>query len=348
MTSPEPVPTSAPARAAPRSPGARAAGATKLKAASPRAVWGAMTVVYLVWGSTYLAIAVVVQSLPAQIMMGLRFGCAAAVMAVAIAALRGPSALRVRPRELASAGLVGVLLLGVGLGNVTLAERYVPSGVAALIVAVVPLWAILLRAFTGDRPVPLTWIGVAVGLVGVAVLVRPGGSESVGGSDTSTRTLWSLAIVGGTICWAVGSFLAPRIPTPNNPFVLSTYEMLIGGAFLVLLGLLRGERLDAAAIERSATSGWVAFLYLFLIGSVVAFTAYVWVLDHAPLSLVMTYAYVNPVVAVALGALLLHEPLTPSILVGGAIVVVGVLLVVQAERLRPPAPEDLVPEPDAH
>jgi drug/metabolite transporter (DMT)-like permease len=196
--------------------------------------------------------------------------------------------------------------------------------------------------------VALTWIGVAVGLAGVAVLVRPGGSESVGGSDTATRTLWSLAIVGGTMCWALGSFLAPRIPTPRNPFVLSTYEMLIGGAFLVLLGLLRGERLDAAAVSHSAASGWVAFGYLFLIGSVLAFTCYVWVLDHAPLSLVMTYAYVNPVVAVALGALLLHEPLTPSIVVGGAIVVVGVLLVVTAERLRPPTPADSVPEPDAH
>ena len=311
---------------------------TGARAASPAAVWSALVTVYLVWGSTYLAIAVVAQTMPPQLTMGLRFITAGVVMAAVIAVVKGPGALRVTGRELASAGLVGVLLLAIGMGNLVLAERYVPSGVAALIVAVVPLWVVLLRAGTGDRPVLLTWLGVTVGLAGTAVLVLPGSAGGVGGADSGTRTLWSLAIVVGSMAWAIGSFLAPRLPTPGNPFLLTTYEMLVGGLVLGALGLVRGERFSSESVAAISTSSLVAFGYLVVVGSLFAFTAYVWVLDHAPLSLVMTYAYVNPVVAVFLGWLVLHEPLTGGVLVGGAVVVVGVLLVVQAERLRGTVP----------
>ena len=318
-------------------PGAAEAAAAphQPQPASTAAVWGALVTVYVVWGSTYLGIAVLVQSAPPQVSMGLRFVLAALVMATALAVIKGPRVLRVTRRELASAGTIGALLLGLGMGNLTLAERYVPSGVAALIVAVVPLWAVLLRVVTGDRPAALTWLGVVVGLVGTAVLVAPGSTAGVGGASSTQTTLWSGLIVLGTMAWALGSFLAPRLPTPGNPFVLSAYEMLLGGGVLVVLGTVRGERLTSDTLAGVTPASWWAFGYLVVVGSLFAFTAYVWVLDHAPLSLVMTYAYVNPVVAVALGALVLDEPVTAGVLVGGAIVVVGVLLVVSAERLRP-------------
>ncbi len=297
--------------------------------ASTVAVWSAMWIVYVVWGSTYLAIAVAIESMPPLIALGTRFLTATAVLAGFLAVRRGPRSLVVRWRELRAAMVVGALLLGVGMGVLTLAERYVPSGVAALIVAVMPLWVVILRAVTGDRPPLVTWLGVAIGIVGIAVLVAPGAHGS--GAGATQRTIWSLAMLVGTACWAYGSFLQPRISVPRDPLVLSLYEMLTGGVILTTVGLLRGEHLQDMA-GASARSWW-GWAYLVVVGSLVAYTAYVWVVGHAPLSLVATYAYVNPVVAVLLGWWILGEPLTVGLLVGGAIVVVGVMLVVSAERL---------------
>jgi drug/metabolite transporter (DMT)-like permease len=288
-----------------------------------------MWIVYVVWGSTYLAIAVAIESMPPLIALGTRFLAAMTVLAGFLVVRRGPRSLVVPWRELRGAMVVGALLLGVGMGVLTLAERYVPSGVAALIVAIMPLWVVILRAVTGDRPPLVTWLGVAIGILGIAVLVAPGAHG--GGADSGQRTIWSLAMLVSTACWAYGSFLQPRIHVPRDPLVLSFYEMLTGGVILTTVGLLRGERLQdmAGATARS----WWGWIYLVVVGSLIAYTAYVWVVGHAPLSLVATYAYVNPVVAVLLGWWILGEPLTLGLLVGGAIVVVGVMLVVSAERL---------------
>ena len=135
----------------------------------------------------------------------------------------------------------------------------------------------------------------------------------------------------GTLCWAVGSFLQPRITTPRDPLVLTTYEMLTGGTVLALVGLLRGEDLSKFATADRAS--WAAWAYLVTAGSLFAYLAFVWLVDHAPLSLVSTYAYVNPVVAVLLGWLILREPLSSAVLLGGAIIVSGVVLVVSGERI---------------
>jgi drug/metabolite transporter (DMT)-like permease len=299
-----------------------------------------MWIVYVVWGSTYLAIAVAIESMPPLIALGTRFLAAVSVLAVFLAARRGPRALVVGWRELRGAMIVGALLLGVGMGVLTLAERYVPSGVAALIVAVMPLWVVILRAVTGDRPPLVTWLGVAIGMVGIIVLVAPGAHGS--GGDSAQRTLWSLAMLVSTACWAFGSFLQPRIAVPRDPLVLSLYEMLTGGVILTFVGLLRGERLQDMT-EATARSWW-GWAYLVVVGSLVAYTAFVWVVGHAPLSLVATYAYVNPVVAVLLGWWILGEPLTLGLLVGGAVVVVGVMLVVSAERLARRRADALVEE----
>jgi drug/metabolite transporter (DMT)-like permease len=297
--------------------------------ASSARIWSAMAIVYIVWGSTYLAIAVAIESMPPLVALGTRFLAATSILAAYVAVRRGPRALVVDRRELRGAVVVGFLLLGVGMGVLTLAERYVPSGVAALIVAVMPLWVVVIRAVTGDRPPVLTWVGVAIGLVGIAVLVDPGG-HGISRADTAHRTVWSLAMLASTFCWAYGSYLQTRVRVPRDPVVLTLYEMLTGGIVLSVVGLLRGEHVSDMA--RADARSWWAWAYLVLIGSLVAYTAFVWVVGHAPLSLVATYAYVNPVVAVLLGWWVLSEPVTVGLLVGGAVVVVGVALVVSAER----------------
>ncbi|MBC9225088.1 EamA family transporter [Aeromicrobium sp. 636] len=290
---------------------------------STGALWLALVVVYIAWGSTYLGIRVVVEDMPPLISAGARFLTAAVLMGTFLAARSGPRSLRVRPGELRGAAVVGILLLAGGNGGVVLGERTVPSGLAALLVAMVPLWLILLRFASGARPRLLTWAGVLLGFVGLGVLVLPGGGA--GGTATGI-----LLIVGASLSWSVGSFMSQQMAMPANPFVATVWEMLAAAIVLLVLGTARGERPSDSG--DASTSSWIALGYLVVFGSIVGYSAYVWLLQNAPLSLVSTYAYVNPVVAVFLGALILAEPITTAILTGGAIVVVGVALVVRAER----------------
>ncbi|MEV0153477.1 EamA family transporter [Micromonospora sp. NPDC050686] len=308
-------------RAAPASPGA----------VRPALVWTALGLVYVLWGSTYLGIRVAVETLPPLLSAGLRFAAAAVVLAVLLRLRRGPGALRVDRRQLGSAAGVGVLLLAGGNGLVVLAEsgpagKAVPSGVAALLVATVPLLVVLLRTVTGDRPRAWTLAGVTVGFVGLVLLVLPRGSDAV-------PLAGALTVVVGATCWSVGSFLSGRLRMPDDPFVATVYEMVAGSVLLVVLGAARGE-LSGFDPAQVSTRSWLALGYLTVAGSLVAFTAYVWLLHHAPISLVATYAYVNPAVAVALGALLAAEPITLPVVLGGAVIVAGVALVVSTERPR--------------
>ncbi|HEY5990064.1 MAG TPA: EamA family transporter, partial [Streptosporangiaceae bacterium] len=296
---------------------------TPASRASPLATWSALVTVYIVWGSTYLAIRVVVGLVPPLLAMGTRFVVAGTLMGAFLAVRHGPRALLPPPRRAASAGLVGVLLLTGGNGAVAVAEQTVPSGLTALLVAAVPLWFVCLRLLTSDTPRRATTAGTVVGFFGIALLALPG-------SHPAGTAVWGvLVILGGTLCWATGSFVSQRLPMPAHPFVASLYEMLTAGAVLLVAGVAAGElgQLHLAAVP---VRGWVALGYLVVFGSLVAFTAYAFLLGRAPLSLTGTYAYVNPVVAVMLGALLLGEPLTWPILIGGAIVVMGVGLVVSA------------------
>ncbi|MGI5212661.1 EamA family transporter [Plantactinospora sp. CA-290183] len=296
----------------------------------PALVWAALAVVYVVWGSTYLGIRITVETLPPLLSAAVRFVVAAAVLALILRLRRGRGALRVDRRQLSGAALVGVLLLAGGNGLVVLAEAGPPSvavssGVAALLVAIVPLLVVVLRASTGDRPRTATVAGVTTGFAGLVLLVLPIGDAG------AVPIVGALTVVVAAASWSVGSFLSGRISLPADPFVATVYEMLTGAAALAALGLARGElhRFDVTAV--SARSWW-ALGYLTLAGSLVAFTAYVWLLHHAPISLVSTYAYVNPAVAVTLGAVLLAEPVTTQVLLGGAVIVVGVALVVSTER----------------
>ncbi|MBB5110660.1 EamA family transporter [Micromonospora echinospora] len=309
-------------------------------------IWTALVLVYLLWGSTYLGIRVAVESLPPLISAAMRFAAAAVVLAVVLRVRRGPGALRVPPRRVGSAALIGVLLLAGGNGLVVLAESgpagtAVPSGVAALLVATVPLLVVLLRTVGGDRPRPWTFAGVTLGFAGLVVLVLP--REGVDGVPVAG----ALTVVAAAASWSVGSYLSGRIRMPADPFVATVYEMTAGAAVLALVGVARGELRGFSFAEVTGRS-WAALAYLMVAGSLVAFTAYVWLLAHAPISLVSTYAYVNPVVAVVLGALFVAEPITSQVLLGGAIIVVGVAVVVSTERPRrspPPAVEGTAGEP---
>ncbi|MET8753598.1 EamA family transporter [Streptomyces sp. NPDC004667] len=290
------------------------------------AVWTALGLVYVVWGSTYLGIRIVVQTMPPFLSAGVRFLTAALVLAVVVACRYGPGALRATRAQIGSAFLVGLLLVLGGNGLVVLAETSLPSGLAALLVAAVPMWLVVLRAATGDRPPARTLAGVLVGFAGLVVLTSPGLSGEV-------RLSGVLLVLAASLLWSLGSFSGARLPAPGNPFTGSVYQMLAGGTGGLLVGLLRGEQhgLDPGTFS---TASWLALGYLALIGSVVGFTAYTWLLRSAPLSLVSTYAYVNPVVAVALGALILDEALTWPIVLGGAIVVAGVVVIVSTERKK--------------
>lgn len=302
-----------------------------LKPASTGQVWAALVTVYIIWGSTYLGLKLATETMPPQLALGSRFLVAGGLLALFIALRRGAGALRVTRRELAGAALVGVMLLGIGMSALAIGQAYVPTGVAALLIAITPVFIALLRFGSGDRPSLVTWLGIGVGLAGIAVLVRPGSDVAgVAGATAEQRAFWSLMIVLGSASWAIGSFLQQRIPTPQDTAVMSTYEMLAGGTALVLVGMLRGERwpdlLDASA------RSWGGWIYLVTAGSLIGFSAFVWLIDHAPISLASTYAYVNPVVAVALGTLVLGESLTSGVLVGGAVIIAGVALVVSGER----------------
>lgn len=299
---------------------------------APRAkLWIALWIVYLVWGSTYLAIRVVVDSVPPLLAMGGRFLAAGLLLGLVLVARRGVRTLRVTRRELAGAAVVGLLLLLGGNGLVAVAEQTVPSGITALLVAATPLWLVLLRRLVRDRVALMTMAGTLVGFVGIAVLVLPGGLTTEDGSPVRVGGL--LVVVGAAASWAVGSFASSRLPMPGDAFVATTWEMLAGGAGLVLLGTATGE-LHGFRVGDVPGKAWAWLAYLVVVGSIVAFSAYVWLLSHAPISLTATYAYVNPVVAVLLGALVLGEPVTAAVLVGGAVVVAGVGLVVTSERPR--------------
>ncbi|GAA4590009.1 drug/metabolite exporter YedA [Planotetraspora phitsanulokensis] len=296
-------------------------------------VWLALGAVYVIWGSTYLGIKFATESIPPLLSGGLRFITASLILGTVLLARKGFAAFRITWREFGSAALVGLLLLTAGNGMVALAEQYISSGLAALLVASVPLWLIVLRMVVRDRPHLLTMAGVLVGFVGVAGLSLGGG--------TSAGTVGILVILLASISWSLGSFLSPRISMPKDPFMASTIEMVAGGAGLLVLGTAFGERLDLGAVTGRS---WLAVAYLVVAGSLVAFTSYVWLLGNAPISLVSTYAYVNPVVAVLLGMVVVGEQVTHGMLLAGALIVVGVALVVSTER-RSPAVQSDAPSP---
>jgi drug/metabolite transporter (DMT)-like permease len=275
--------------------------------------WTALVTVYVIWGSTYLAIAITGETIPPLFAVSTRFITAGALLA-AIVAIRGGSLLIGR-RALVSCIVIGLLLPG---ANAVLffAERSVPTGLASLIIASVPLWIVVLRLLNGER---LSWralAAVGVGFVGVAIIAQPSGGAT---------TLGIVLCFISALMWATGSVFSARLEMPRDPFAATAYEMLAGGLLLLVPALLTVHGFSPSSASIAA---WV---YLVTFGSIVGYTAYVWLLANAPLGTVSTYAYVNPVVAIGLGVLFRGEQLTWRLVFGAAIVVAAVAAVVRQE-----------------
>lgn len=293
--------------------------------------WAGLGVVYIVWGSTYLAIRFTVESMPPLLSGGLRFLIAGLLLLLAVLAFAGRGALRMTKAQLGSGLLIGLLLPAWGNGMVVIAEQHVASGLAALLIASVPLYVVVLRRILGERPPGITLIGVSVGMAGLALLLLGGPVAGAHGSAGWAPWLVLLAALG----WSVGSVASTRLPVPPNPFTLSAVEMVAGGAAMMVVGLFTGERIDLGAVTAQSWFGWA---YLILFGSLLAFSSYVYVLGKLPVSTVATYAYVNPIIAVLLGVLFAGEHFGALQLSGGLVVLVAVVLVVRAEQRPKPEP----------
>lgn len=303
-------------------------------------IWLALLIVYVVWGSTYLAIKLVVETMPPLLSASARFLVAGLVVYGVLAARRGPGVVRLTRAELLGAGFVGLALLLGGNGLVMLGERDVPSGLAALIIAVVPLWVVVLRLAFSESVQRGTLLGVLVGFAGVAVLVLPRGMSG----DVALGGMLMLVLAGAS--WATGSYYSRRLSLPSDPLVSTGAQLILGGLGLAAAGLVSGE-LGLVRFERFSAESVISLVYLVLFGSILAYTAYTWLLQATTVSKVSTYAYVNPVVAILLGWLVLREQITLSIIVGGAMIVVAVGLVIRTES-RPADEVGAREAPPAH
>ena len=287
----------------------------------PGRAYIAWVVVCLVWGTTYLAIRIALETVPPMLMAGIRWVIAGTILATVLI-IRG---VRLPSRQAwPTLATLGVLMTGVGNGGVVWAEQTVPSGLAALLVAAVPFWMVGTERFM-LRAEPIGWrraIGLVMGFAGTVLLVwpelgRPGGQGMVAGVVAT-----QLACIG----WAIGSAYSRRRRTDENVLAAAALQMLFGGGLLLLIGLVLGEGPALSFTQR--TAGAVA--YLIAAGSIAAYSAYLYALKHLPVATVSLYAYVNPVIAVVLGALVLGEPLNGRIAVAGAIVLAGMMLVNRA------------------
>ena len=284
-------------------------------------VWIALWVVYIVWGSTYLGIELVGETMPATFAAGMRFTAAGLLMLGFIAWRRGPARLRLTRRELASSAVVGLLLPGAN-SILFITEQKVPIGLTSLIIAAIPLWVVLLRLLARERPDLVSTIVLLVGFGGIVLLVQPG-------SDTGPLGYLLLTVLGSFL-WALGSFLSPRIPVPRDALVATGYEMLVGGLVLLAIGL---AVYSPSELDPGRWSGRSIFglCYLVVFGSLLGYSAYVWLLANAPIAKVSTYAYVNPVVAIALGVVVLDESVTLRIAAGALLILVSVASVLRRE-----------------
>jgi drug/metabolite transporter (DMT)-like permease len=283
-------------------------------------VLAAFAALYLVWGSTYLGIRLAIDSIPPFFMAGSRFLVAGAIL---YAIMRARGAHRPTGRQWVSATVIGTLLLVAGNGGVTWAEQYVPTGVTALVIAIVPAWIALFDWLRrgGRRPGLLAIAGLVLGFVGVSLLVS--GRDSSG--SPLVHPMGAVALVVSTICWSAGSIYSRHAPRPRHTLLAIAMQMIAGGALQFVVGFGLGETSTFSFAAITSASAW-AWLYLTVVGSLIGFTAYVWLLQVSTPAKVSTYAYVNPLIAVLLGSVILHEPVPGSVALAGAMILGAVLL----------------------
>lgn len=292
--------------------------------------------VYVIWGSTYLAILFAIKSIPPLVMAGVRFLLAGTIL-YAIARISG--AARSNLIEWRTAAIVGTCLLLGGNGGVTLSEQYIPSGLAALLVATVPLYTVLLIWLfrMGDRPTVLTGFGLAVGFIGVGVLVGPALHVSRSG-ESPHAWIGMVILLISSLIWSIGSLYSRRAPNAKSSFLAASQQMLCGGGLMLLIGVARGE-LRHFHPEQISMLSLGAFVYLVLIGGILGYGSYAYLLKHCDPAKVATYAYVNPVVAVLLGALFANEKLSLRTLLAAALIIGSVAIVITGGRKRHEAEE---------
>ena len=298
-------------------------------------IWAALGIVYVVWGSTYVGIKLAVRTLPPLLAGGTRFLVASFLLAVILLAF-GRS-LRITRQELVGTAIVGTMLLAIGVGLVHVVEQHIDSSVAAMIAGSVPLQVILWRTISGDRVSRGTLGAALVGLAGLALIVVPGGID---GGSTATGLV---VMLFATMSWSGGSFISQRLTLPSDPFVATVYEMLVGGLVATLVATALGQwgELTRETLRPGPVAAWA---YLAVAGSVVGFTAYAWLLGNAPISQVVTHQYVNPLVAVALGAAILGERPTKLTAVVAVLVLGAVIVTVSRESKAARAAPAPLPE----
>jgi drug/metabolite transporter (DMT)-like permease len=302
--------------------------------AAPKRIWIilAFAALYIIWGSTYLGILFAIRSIPPFLMAGARFFLAGVIM---YAAARGQGTARPEPVTWRSAAIVGACLLMCGNGGVTVAEKWVPSSLAALLVATVPIYITLLGWITGSapRPAPLVWVGLFGGFLGVAILVGPTFTNS-SGSPHNHLALGISILLAASLIWSAGSLYSRTAKNATSPFLAAGQQMLCGGGLLFLLGVATGEHHGFAPHNITWLSAG-AFVYLVAIGALVGFPAYVYLLRHCDPAKVATYAYVNPIVAVLLGTTFAGERLTMLTLIGAGLIIGSVAMVITVEQRKP-------------
>jgi drug/metabolite transporter (DMT)-like permease len=290
-------------------------------------IFSAFAAVYLIWGSTYLAIRFAIETIPPFLMAGFRFAVAGAVLYIGarLAGAKKPSRI-----HWGTTTVIGGLLISIGNGALVWAEQRVPSGLASLLVATVPIWMVLLDWAWRDGRRPSSWVmtGLGLGFAGLALLLGPERLQGIGRIDPVGGTV----LILGSIAWAVGSLYSLRAALPDSRLLATAMEMLMGGALLLAAGLMTGEATRLQLGEVSLRSA-VSLVYLILFGSLVGFTAYIWLLNATTPARASTYAYVNPVVAVFLGWLLAGEPLSMRTILAAA-VIVSAVAVITTDRAR--------------
>ena len=303
----------------------------------------AFAALYIIWGSTYLGILLAIESMPPLLMAGTRFFLAGVFM-YGIALWQG--APKSSFAEWRTALIVGACLLFFGNGSVTIAEQWVASGLASLLVATVPIYIAILAWLTGSapRPRPLVMLGLAGGFIGVGILVGPAISAPPA-AGSNHAGLGMLILLFGSLMWSVGSLYSRRARNSSSPFLSSAQTMLCGGGLMIIAGLVHGEARNFHLSQVTAVS-LGAFIYLVLIGAIVGYTSFIFLLRHCDPSKVATYAYVNPVVAVLLGAFFAGETLSLRTAVAAAVIIGSVALVITAQQAKEKMP--LLSRPQLH
>ena len=291
--------------------------------ASAFSVTASLAIIYFVWASTYVGTAFVVEEIDPYTGSGFRFILAGLLLFLFIIITKGPKALLVTKKQIRNAMFIGFILIGLSSPLLGVAAQQISSGLIALLVAMTPIFIAILRFIFGDMPSIKTILGIVIGFIGViVVLVIP----------TVSNNLFIIICLISNVVWAIGSFWSQKIELPKSPLTTAAIQTLFGGMCAVLIGALRGER-TSSFFSASESETWIAFIYISVMGAI-AYSAYAFLLVNTPISLVATHAFVNPVVAIFLGNLLRNEKISLSIILSGAIVVVGIALVVLGEKKK--------------